>query len=266
MVPRPGRTDSPERVEQTTPATGDGGSWGDRGGQGPHPWSRRVRGREVAGVAVLLVGFGLVTLDVLFSGPLRATDHQIDRLVVEYVPQPVVMVFRRWLVLPGQRLVDVPPMAVAAGALAWRHRQWRPLLVPLVVMVFLAILVPGLKLWTGRTNPISGHDLLWSGGTEYPSGHEINTIVVWGMCFAMCAQLDWAVGRWLTHRRQVLLVTALAVWVGCGVMIARTHWFSDLVASWCIAIPLLWGILRFGFVSRRPRVVSRVRGYDRRSG
>jgi undecaprenyl-diphosphatase len=250
VVPWPSSAEPAERVQADATGPGDREREPDRPRPepGPHPWSRRVRRREVVAVTVLLVCFGVVTADVLLGGPLRAADHQIDRWVVAYVPEPVVMLFRRWLVLPGQRLVDVPPMAVAAGVLAWRRRQWRPLLVPLAVMVLLALVVPGLKLWTGRTNPISGHDWLWAGGTEYPSGHEINSIVVWGMFFAMAGQLSWPVGRWLTHRRQVALTTAMAVWVACGVMIARTHWFSDVVASWCIAIPLLWGTLRFGFV------------------
>jgi undecaprenyl-diphosphatase len=139
-------------------------------------------------------------------------------------------------------------MAVLAAVLAWRRRRWRPLLVPLGVMVLLAIVVPGLKLLTGRTNPDSGVDLLYAGGTEYPSGHEVNAIVVWGMTFALARRLDWAVGRWLTPRRQVALVTVMALDVGVGVIVGRTHWFSDVLASLFLAIPLLWAVLQVGFL------------------
>jgi undecaprenyl-diphosphatase len=201
---------------------------------------------------LLLAGFGAVTADMLLGGPLRGADHEVDRLVLAHVPRSVIVACRRYLVLPGQRLVDVPPMAAAAAVLAWRRRQWRPLLVPLVVMVLLALVVPGLKIWTGRTNPLSGRDVLWAGGSEYPSGHEVNAIVVWGMCFALAARLDWPVGRWLTRRRQALLTTAMALWVGCTVMVARTHWLSDVVASVCLAVPLLWAVRAFGFTREAP--------------
>ncbi len=237
MVPRP----TGEQTREQEPVSRDP-SRTERG-------TRRRRPDPVAGgMLVLLVGFVLVTLDVLYDGPLRAADHQIDRWVLQYCPHWLIVLCRRYLVLPGQRLVDVPPMAIAAALLARKHRTWRPLVVPLVVMVFLAIVVPGMKIWTGRTNPLSGHDVLWVGGTEYPSGHEMNAIVVWGMFFALASMLDWPVGRWLTRRRQLLLTALMVVWVGWTVMVARTHWFSDVVASLCTGIPLLWLILRVGFL------------------
>lgn len=211
---------------------------------------RRFRPPGLVVVTLLLLGFVLVTLDVLLGGPLRAADHQVDRWVVAYIPLPVVKISRRYLVLLGQRWLATPPMAVAAAVLARRRRQWRPLLVPLAVMVLLALVVPGLKIWTGRTNPLSGHDRLWAGGSEYPSGHEINAIVIWGMFFGTASKLDWPLGRWLTPRRQVALLSAFALWVGCTVMVARTHWLSDVVASLCLAPALLWAVQKVGFVSQ----------------
>jgi undecaprenyl-diphosphatase len=192
---------------------------------------------------LFVVGFGWVTADVLLSGPLVTLDHVVASWWHQHLGHDAVRVVRRYVVLPGQRLYDVPPMAVLAAVLAWRRRQCRPLLVPLAVMVLLAIVVPGVKLLTGRTNPDSGVDLLYAGGTEYPSA-----IVAWGMTFALARRLDWAVGRWLTPRRQVALVTVMALDVGVGVVVGRTHWLSDVLASLFIAIPLLWAVLQVGFL------------------
>jgi len=212
--------------------------------------------RQWLAMALLfVVGFGWVTAAVLLSGPLVTIDHVVASWWQQHLGHATVGVIRRYVVLPGQRLYDVPPMAVLAAVLAWRRRQWRPLLVPLVVMVLLAIVVPGLKLLTGRTNPDSGVDLLFAGGTEYPSGHEVNAIVVWGMTFALAGRLNWAVGRWLTPRRRAALVTVMALDVGIGVVIGRTHWLSDVLASIFLAIPLLWAILRIGFT--RPETTQR---------
>lgn len=207
-----------------------------------------------------VIGFGWVTAAVLFSGPLVTLDHIVASWWQQHLDHGTVRVIRRYVVLPGQRMYDVPPMAVLAAVLAWRRRQWRPLLVPLVVMVLLAIVVPGLKLLTGRTNPDSGVDLLYAGGTEYPSGHEINAIVVWGMTFALASRLDWAVGRWLTPRRRIALVTVMALDVGIGVVAGRTHWLSDVLASLFMAIPLLWVILQVGFT--RPGTAKAIPGPD----
>ena len=195
-----------------------------------------------------VIGFGWVTAAVLLSGPLVDLDHVVASWWQQHLGHGAVRVIRRYVVLPGQRMYDVPPMAVLAAVLAWRRRQWRPLLVPLAVMVLLAIVVPGLKLLTGRTNPDSGTDLLFAGGTEYPSGHEINAIVVWGMTFALASHLNWAVGRWLLPlRRRNALVTLMALDVGIGVVAGRTHWLSDVLASLFLAIPLLWVTLQVGF-------------------
>ena len=201
-----------------------------------------------------VIGFGWVTAAVLLSGPLVTFDHVVASWWQQHLGHEAVRVIRRYVVLPGQRLYDVPPMAVLAAVLAWRRRQWRPLLVPLAVMVLLAIVVPGVKLLTGRTNPDSGVDLLFAGGTEYPSGHEINAIVVWGMTFALASRLNWAVGRWLTPPRRIALVIVMAMDVGVGVVAGRTHWLSDVLASLFLAIPLLWVILQVGFT--RPDITD----------
>jgi membrane-associated phospholipid phosphatase len=193
-----------------------------------------------------VLGFVLVTLDVILRGPLVAFDHLVDPWVLQHVPHDVIVVVRRYVVLPGQRAVNVPPMAFLAAILAWRRGTWRPLAVPLVVMVVLALVVPGMKLWTGRTNPLSGADLMWAGGTEYPSGHTINAIVVWGMTFAFAACLDWKVGRWLTPRRRTALTAAMTVLIGCSVLVARTHWLTDVIGSVFFGVALLWAVLRFG--------------------
>jgi len=200
---------------------------------------------------VLLLGFVWITCAVLLNGPMVTLDHHIDHWVVGHIPRPVIKVFRRYVVLPGQRLYNVPPMAILAVILAWRRKQWRPLLVPLAVMVFMALFVPGLKIWTGRTNPISGGDHLWAGGTEYPSGHEMNAIVIWGMTLALAACLDWPVGRWLTRRRRTLINTFFAVLIAVSVIIARTHWTTDVIASIFFGIPLLWVTLWVGFTKPR---------------
>lgn len=212
----------------------------------------------------MLAAFVATTIDVLRWGPLVTFDHEVDAWVVAQIPPDVIDVMRHWVVLIGQRLYNVPPMAALAIVLARRRRQWRPLVVPLVVMVFLAIVVPGMKLWTGRTNPRTG-DGLFVGGTEYPSGHEINAIVIWGMTFGLAACLNWSVGRWLTRFRRTLLTTATALIVAVGVVLARTHWLSDVIASVFFAIPLLWLIQWYGFVrpggrngERRP---VRIAGY-----
>jgi undecaprenyl-diphosphatase len=198
---------------------------------------------------LFVVGFGWVTADVLLRGPLVDLDHVVTSWSHHHLSHGTVRVLRRYVVLPGQRMYDVPPMAVLAAVLAWRRRQWRPLLVPLVVMVLLAIIVPGLQILTGRTNPDSGVDRLFAGGAEYPSGHEVNSIVVWGMAFALATRLDWPVGRWLTPRRQRVVLVLIALDVGVGVVLARTHWLSDVVASLFLAVPMLWVVLRVGFTA-----------------
>ncbi|MGH3448992.1 MAG: phosphatase PAP2 family protein [Nocardioidaceae bacterium] len=209
-------------------------------------WLRRMSPRFWLGFLMLL-GFGWVTLDVLLQGPLVRLDHVVESWTQANAPGVAVTV-AHYSGHVGQRLYCVPLMAVLCVLLAWRRRQWRPMLVPLVVMVFLALVVPGMKLWTGRTNPYSGVDLMYAGGTEYPSGHEINAIVVWGMTWALATCFTWPVGRWLTRRRQAVLTTISTLIVTWSVLVARTHWLSDVIAGVLMAVPLLWLVHWYGFV------------------
>ena len=52
-----------------------------------------------------------------------------------------------------------------------------------------------------------------------------------------------------------MINTLIALLIAVAVMIARTHWMTDVLASVFFGVPLLWVTLRVGFT--KPRSLPR---------
>jgi membrane-associated phospholipid phosphatase len=189
---------------------------------------------------LLLVGFLLVTHQVIINGPLVAYDEEIARQ-----PQPEFeglseFILRRLDDL-GLRGLTATVLLIAAAFIAYKFKTWRPLNLAFLSVVLLNLVVGGFKLMLGRTKPRDGFDLLHAGGMSFPSGHASNAVLSWGI-------LAYIIYRYAkVDRYQGKLATAGVVTITLTVcivsLIRRTHWFSDLLGGIFIGSALLVAVI-----------------------
>ncbi|MFD3541475.1 phosphoesterase, partial [Streptomyces sp. NPDC058662] len=129
-----------------------------------------VPGRPATLLAALCaVLLGLVTWQVLVSGPLLAPDERLSRALVGAVPDSV-----------SERLSDlgnVPvalPVLLLCAAYAARRGDRRGALAAVAAMALIPALVVPLKVWTGRPGPLEP----WAAG-YFPSGHTATAAVAY---------------------------------------------------------------------------------------
>jgi membrane-associated phospholipid phosphatase len=189
---------------------------------------------------LLLVGFLLVTHQVIINGPLVSYDEKINNQ-----PQPVFegvsgFILRRLDDL-GLRGLTATVLLIAAAFIAYKFKTWRPLNLALLSVILLNLVVGGFKLMLGRTKPRDGFDLLHAGGMSFPSGHASNAVLSWGIL----AYIIYRYAR--VDRYQGRLATAGVITISLTVcivsLIRRTHWFSDLLGGLFIGSALLVAVI-----------------------
>jgi membrane-associated phospholipid phosphatase len=189
---------------------------------------------------LLLIGFLLVTHQVIINGPLVAYDEEIASQ-----PQPEFegvqgFILRRLDDL-GLRSLTATVLLIAAAFIAYQFKTWRPLNLAVLSVVLLNLVVGAFKLMLGRTKPRDGFDLLHAGGMSFPSGHASNAVLSWGI-------LAYIIYRYAkVDRYQGRLATAGVVTISLTVcivsLIRRTHWFSDLLGGLFIGSALLVAVI-----------------------
>ena len=189
---------------------------------------------------LLLVGFLLVTHQVIINGPLVTYDEEIASQ-----PQPEFegiqgFILRRLDDL-GLRGLTATVLLIAAAFIAYKFKTWRPLNLAVLSVVLLNLVVGGFKLMLGRTKPRDGFDLLHAGGMSFPSGHASNAVLSWGIL----AYIIYRYAR--VDRYQGRLATAGVITISLTVcivsLIRRTHWFSDLLGGLFIGSALLVAVI-----------------------
>ncbi len=189
---------------------------------------------------LLLVGFLLVTHQVIINGPLVTYDEEIASQ-----PQPEFeglseFILRRLDDL-GLRGLTATVLLIAAAFIAYKFKTWRPLNLAVLSVVLLNLVVGGFKLMLGRTKPRDGFDLLHAGGMSFPSGHASNAVLSWGILAYIIyryAKVDRYQGRLATAG-----VVAISLTVCIVSLIRHTHWFSDLLGGLFIGSALLVAVI-----------------------
>jgi membrane-associated phospholipid phosphatase len=189
---------------------------------------------------LLLLGFLVVTHQVLINGPLVTYDEKINNQ-----PQPEFegisgFILRRLDDL-GLRSLTATVLLIAAAFIAYKFKTWRPLNLAFLSVVLLNLVVGGFKLMLGRTKPRDGFDLLHAGGMSFPSGHASNAVLSWGI-------LAYIIYRYAkVDRYQGRLASAGVITISLTVclvsLIRRTHWFSDLLGGIFIGSALLVAVI-----------------------
>ncbi|MFC4950910.1 phosphatase PAP2 family protein [Pseudonocardia sp. GCM10023141] len=121
-------------------------------------------------------------------------------------------------------------LAVLVGAWCWARGRNADAVFVVVAMAGGALLMRGLKGWFNRPRPPVADQIQVLTNASLPSGHATMASVV---IFSLVV-LAWA-GRGRAAR--IAMVALAVVWVG-AVGVTRiylgAHWFSDVVAGWCV--------------------------------
>jgi membrane-associated phospholipid phosphatase len=198
--------------------------------------SRRSRRITVA----LVVAFAYVLVDIFVEGPLTTLDEKF----LAWHSGETVKGLHSWAWgydKMGQRSVLLPILLILAGALARRHRTWRPLVLSFAAFVILNVVVGALKILIGRTETETGDPSVLNHGIIFPSGHSSNMVLTGGMmAYLLVRYVDRPPVRRFVAGWSVLTTLTIATSLYLG-----THWVSDLLGGVLIGGLLLQAVIVF---------------------
>lgn len=195
----------------------------------------------VAAIVLLLVSW-----QVAVDGPLLGLDRSVRRAVRAAHPNSLLDPLGHLLSDLGSAVPAVPVLLAAGALAAWwwcragAARWWLPLPVAVLASGLIPLLVVPAKAAFARPGPL-GDPLTPEQWGWYPSGHTATATLSYGVAALLLARVaDPWVARGLTSG-----AVLLALGVGAGLVWSDFHWVLDVVASWCLAVLVLWALDRW---------------------
>jgi membrane-associated phospholipid phosphatase len=199
-----------------------------------------IRRRFAVTLTLVLCALAVITEQVVTMGPLVALDYHVHNLRFD-LRYPQYYDAMLYLVMVGQRGPTAIPAVLVVAALAWRMRNWRPLVLLGFALIALNGFVGAAKLLIARALPADNTAAVFvNNGIIFPSGHASNAIVTWGL-------VGYLLTRYGPIRRYEIgiVVTAMAsLIVGIGSIYLDTHWMTDILAGWLAGIAILMVTVR----------------------
>ncbi|HZG02257.1 MAG TPA: phosphatase PAP2 family protein [Streptomyces sp.] len=172
-----------------------------------------------------LLVFTAAAWQVVAGGPLADADEDLARELRANAPPTV---FAELLADLGNAVVALPVLAAALLYAGLRGRRWRAPLAAALAMAAVPAVVAPLKALTDRPGPL--------GGTGYfPSGHAATAAVAYGAAALLVLPHVPPRVRRALPAAAVLVCAA----VGAGLVWRGYHWPLDVLAAWCLGVPLL---------------------------
>ncbi|MEU3569357.1 phosphatase PAP2 family protein [Kitasatospora sp. NPDC036755] len=196
--------------------------------------------------AVLLV---VVSWQVAAEGPLLGVDRWVRRAVrTAHLDFPSALLdrFGHLLADLGGGVPAVPVLLLAGASAAWRGRRagsgrwWLPLPVAALTAALIPLLVVPAKWAFARPGPL-GEPLAAGQWGWYPSGHTATATISYGVAALLLARVAGPRAARVLAAGAVLL----SLGVGAGLVWSDFHWLLDVVASWCLAVLVLWAPARW---------------------
>ncbi|MEV7775568.1 phosphatase PAP2 family protein [Kitasatospora sp. NPDC086791] len=195
--------------------------------------------------AVLLA----VSWQVAVDGPLLGLDRWVRRAVHTArhdVPNALPDHLGHLLSDLGSSVPAIPVLLLAGASAAWWWRRagagrwWLPLAVAVLTAGLIPLLVVPAKAAFARPGPL-GDPLTPEQWGWYPSGHTATAAVSYGVAALLLARASGPRAvRGLTTGAALL-----ALGVGAGLVWSDFHWLLDVLASWCLAVLVLWPLDRW---------------------
>ncbi|MGK5497650.1 phosphatase PAP2 family protein [Streptomyces sp. URMC 125] len=176
-------------------------------------------------VLLPLLLFAAVAWQVVSDGPLADADERLTPELRENAPPAAVA---EPLADLGSAGVALPVLAAALGYAWLRGRRWRPLVAAALAAAAVPALVAPVKALTDRPGPLEGTGY-------FPSGHAATAQVAYGAAVLLVLPHLWPRARRPLAAAAALVCAA----AGAGLVWRGYHWGLDVLASWCLGVPLL---------------------------
>lgn len=141
-----------------------------------------------------------------------------------------------WVEVPGNSIVVLPLVLVAAGWAAWHFRPLRSLTFVIGYVLMKAHIGLMWLVWNRpRPQIIEDGVLSPQGFGAFPSGHVVQTIFVYGLLVYLWMR---ASGSWIERGLAGLVLLALLSAAAYGRLRVGAHWPTDVVAG--LGLGLVW--------------------------
>ena len=180
--------------------------------------------------------FVLITLDVVFSGPLREFDNHLAGQPWQR-SDPGLNRVAWWLDHIGLRGVTATVLLLVSIGISLRIQWWRPFRLAVLALVSHNVAIGAVKVLMGRTSPRSDVDELLAGGFHYVSGHSANAALSWGLVAYLLYRFTNS-PMWVKRGAAGFAVVASVVMTVVS-LYRNTHWVTDLVSGVLVGITLL---------------------------
>jgi membrane-associated phospholipid phosphatase len=186
----------------------------------------------------LLTGFAVVFIALtIFFESTEALDVDEELARFDYALAaglrvslaPETYTFFAYVTHLGDVLVLAAISLAIAALLAWR-RRWLQLTGWLTAIIGNALLTRALKALFQRLRPLHDHGFAVAEGWSFPSGHASSAMVVYGML----AYLSIRTVNSAAYLPLALAASAVILIVGGSRIFLQVHFFSDVIAGFCL--------------------------------
>lgn len=188
----------------------------------------------------LLAAFLIVTVQVMWDGPLRTIDAALSNSTW-YDEHPLSLRIAGYIDHLGLRGLTAT-ILIGISLLIWYlNKEPRPIILAVLSLIALNVIVGAIKVLVGRTKPRLGLDVVDAGGMSYPSGHTSNAVLTWGLIAYLLIQYSRRARK--RTGRLVVIVVSITIAVVAVSLFRNTHWFTDLLGGALIGAFLLTALM-----------------------
>ncbi len=166
----------------------------------------------------------LINLDnsmALFSATHQTNFLQTSSLIINTLFEPTYIII----------------LLTIISIILWIYKKKTYSILLLLTSAAGGILIYLLKYAFARARPISS--LIVDSGFSFPSGHTLISTILFGILIFLSLRIKSQLKKIVSI---IICISGMAI-VGLGRVYLNVHWFSDVIASYCLGLFLVFGAL-----------------------
>lgn len=194
---------------------------------------------------ILAFAVAAALLFFVSAGLLDGQILQVDNAVYWGVMKPIQSEWLTTVMVAITNMAALPTLLVVLLVMAALVPGWKPATCAAANLVCVVVLNEILKQIVQRPRP-EGYRLIPEVGFSFPSGHSMVAMAFYGLFI-------WMIWRHETSTKLIWLKSAgfalIILAVGFSRIYLGVHYFSDVIAGWCVSV--IWLIVYTKFVADR---------------